>query len=432
MRIKLTALFTALCVLALSFVGCSEKKSDSSDLDLSSSKSESSDTADDNAVPPSDSLLEKYPVSESKIDLSKGATENMIGRSVLNKGDVSRLKEKLVNGSKGKKTTICFLGDSITEGSSADEEHQYVTGFTNWWTENIGEAEKINAGVGGTTSYLGVHRLQSSCLDYEPDIIFVEFINDTDTENYEASMDSIVRKCLKQKNNPAVIILEPTLQDGSSPQNAHYKVAKAYDIPMISYHDAIMPEIKAGNFSWEDISPDNVHPNNDGHGIMAQLLTGFAESVMSDDTVPSTANSFDDSTSAPAGDIYENAVIADKRSDESLLKVIDEGTFTEKTSYRNYVNGWKTTKGGTIKFEVNARNIGLLYVMTVDGKSGIARVTVDGMELGIANADYVGGWGNMIASTEFYTSDKAEKHTVEVKTIGEESCTFILAGLLLS
>lgn len=431
MKIKFMSVLTTLLVVVFSITSCSEKKNESAD-NVSSVSSSASSDKENSELPPSDMLLEKYPVADSKIDLSKGATENMLARSVLNKGDTSRLKEKLVNGSNGKKTTICFLGDSITEGSSADENNQYVTRYANWWENNVGDVEKINAGVGGTTSYLGVHRLQHSCLDYEPDIIFVEFINDADTENYEASMDSIVRKCLEQKNDPAVIIIEPTLQDGSSPQNAHYKVAKNYDIPMISYHDAIIPEIKAGNFSWSDISPDNVHPNNDGHGIMAQLLTSFSESVMSDETVSSTSKSFDESTAAPTGDIYANAVIADKRSDESLIKIIDTGNFTERTTYRNYVNGWKTTTGGTIKFEVNARNIGLLYVMTVDGKSGVARVTVDGMEMGIANADYVGGWGNMIASTEFYTSDKAQKHTVEVSTLGDESCTFSIAGLLLS
>lgn len=48
---------------------------------------------------------------------------------------------------------------------------------------------------------------------------------------------------------------------------------------MISYHDAVMPEIEAGNFTWADISPDNVHPNDDGHVIMASLLTKFVGNI---------------------------------------------------------------------------------------------------------------------------------------------------------
>ena len=57
-------------------------------------------------------------------------------------------------------------------------------------------------------------------------------------------MDSLVRMCLEQDNNPAVMILEPSTEGGTSPQAAHLKVAQAYNIPMISYHDAVMPEIE--------------------------------------------------------------------------------------------------------------------------------------------------------------------------------------------
>ena len=137
-------------------------------------------------------------------------------------------------------------------------------------------------------------------MEAKPDIIVIEFINDADDEFYESCMDSLVRMCLEQDNNPAVMILEPSTEGGTSPQAAHLKVAQAYNIPMISYHDAVMPEIEAGNFTWADISPDNVHPNDDGHIIMASLLTKFVGNIKDNiDSVDKEAKAFDTSTAAP-------------------------------------------------------------------------------------------------------------------------------------
>ena len=51
-----------------------------------------------------------------------------------------------------------------------------------------------------------------------------------------------------------------------------------------------MPEIEAGNFTWADISPDNVHPNDDGHIIMASLLTKFVGNIK--DNIDSVDNEF--------------------------------------------------------------------------------------------------------------------------------------------
>ena len=63
------------------------------------------------------------------VDIMKGASEKMLERSILLEGDTSRLAEKLNNAMENKKqiTNICFLGDSITQGSAAEQGgNQYV------------------------------------------------------------------------------------------------------------------------------------------------------------------------------------------------------------------------------------------------------------------------------------------------------------------
>lgn len=140
----------------------------------------------------------------------------MIARSVINEGDTSRLAAKLDYALQNPKETtkICFIGDSITAGSGANSStNQYVNQFKSWWEENISfYVDVTNAGIGATDSYIGVHRAQRDALEAKPDIIVIEFINDADDEFYESCMDSLVRMCLEQDNNPAVMILEPSTE----------------------------------------------------------------------------------------------------------------------------------------------------------------------------------------------------------------------------
>ena len=81
----------------------------------------------------------------------------------------------------GETVTIACIGGSITQGSISngplDKEIKkracYADIFFAWWKETFPETEVtvINAGIGGTDSYLGVHRVQEDVLDYHPDLV---------------------------------------------------------------------------------------------------------------------------------------------------------------------------------------------------------------------------------------------------------------------
>lgn len=368
-----------------------------------------------------------------KIDLKEGATEKMIERSVLFEGDTSRLAEKVNNALENDKeiTKICFLGDSITQGSAASgSSNQYVNRFKKWWEENVSYyVEVTNAGIGATDSYLAVHRVQTDVLDAQPDIIFIEFINDTDDDFFKAAMDSLVRKCMAMENNPAVVLIEMTMEDGTSPQNVHSEIAKAYNIPVISYHDAIMPEIEAGTIEWKDISPDNIHPNDDGHAMLAQMLTSFVGNIKDNiDSYDKQSKAFD--AESPTGDMYADARLVDRNSDE--VKLVDEGEFTETANFQTFNAGWETTNGGSATFEMEFKNLGILYMKTIDGKSGNLTITVDGEEVMPLVGDFSGGWGSYAKSDELYTSDTKAKHTVKVTVDDGDKQNFQILSWMLS
>lgn len=368
-----------------------------------------------------------------KIDISKGASEKMLERSVLFEGDTSRLAEKLNNALSDKKymTKICFLGDSITQGSSAQSSsNQYVNRFKTWWEENVSYfVDVTNAGIGATDSYLGVHRVQTDVLDLKPDIIFIEFINDSDNFFFKSAMDSLVRKCMALENNPAVVLVEMTMDNGASAQNVHSEVAKAYNVPVISYHDAIMAEINAGTLNWKDISPDNIHPNDIGHGMLAQMLTSFVGKIKDNiDTYDKQSKPFD--AKPVTEDKYADARCVDRQSSE--VTVIDEGSFTETASFGKFGAGWGTTTGGSATFEMEFKNLGILYMKTIDGLSGNVTITVDGKEVKPVSGDFSGGWGNYMKADEIYTSDERAKHTITVTVNDIDKKNFKILSWMLS
>lgn len=446
---KLLALSLSLCMACLAFAGCGSSDSSSSSSSAggeTSSAAENSDaeesTADESEAEPvvddsvSAQLLAQYPVNDGAVDVSQGATENMLARAILNEGDSSRLAEKLdyaINNPK-ETTKICFLGDSITAGSGANSStNQYVNQFKSWWEENISYyVDVTNAGIGATDSYIGVHRAQRDCIDLEADIIVIEFINDANDDFYASCMDSLVRKCLAQENNPAVFILEPSCEGGSSPQDAHLKIAQAYDIPMISYHDAVIPEIEAGNFEWSDISPDNVHPNDDGHVIMGQCLTNYCTKVMESlDTIEKVSTPFDESTESPTGDVFANASLGSRDSSDTVTTT-DEGTFTNVAEFQKFTGGWGTTTGGSITFEITCRNLGMMYLKTIDGNTGMVSINIDGEDVATIDGDFPNGWGDYAKADPVYTSDETATHTVTVTVVDGDAQNFQILNWLVS
>lgn len=443
---KLLAMTLSICMAGLVFGGCGDESSSSKADEKTSSAGSTAevtestpenggeDTPADDSV--SAKLLAEYPVNDGAYDVSQGATENMLARAILNEGDTSRLAEKIdyaVNNPK-ETTKICFIGDSITAGSGANSStNQYVNQVKTWWEENISYyVDVTNAGIGATDSYCGVHRAQTDCVSLGADIIVIEFINDANDDFYASCMDSLVRMCLAQENNPAVIILEPSCEGGASPQDAHLRVAQGYNIPMISYHDAVIPEIDAGNFTWADISPDNVHPNDNGHVIMAQCITNMWGNIKDNlDSVEKVSTPFDPATEAPAGNPFENASMG-SRNTEDTVKTVDEGTFTEVAEFQKFTGGWGTKTGGSATFEITAKNIGMLYMKTVSGKNATISVKVDDNDAVLIDGNFPGGWGDYAKADSIYSSDEVATHTVTVEVIEGDAQEFQILNWLVS
>lgn len=359
-------------------------------------------------------------------------TEDMIRRAVVNPGNTARLADAMKRAQAGEKITIGTIGGSITQGTAASTtDERYANRALQWWAKAFPKAQLdfVNAGIGATDSYIGVHRVDADLLSKKPDVVIVEFsVNDTDAALNLQTYDSLVRKILQAENHPAVILLFTTQEDGTSLQDTHMQIGSSYNLPMISYKNAVLPEIEVGKFTWKDISPDNIHPNSVGHGIIGELLWSYFNSVYAKlDQIDTSDLTF---TAPPVTrDLYAKGQLLDSKT---LTPKTMQGFEQAKVS-NQFPNDWTTKEGGELTFEVTGSNIGVLYYKTVDGKSGQYCVYVDDRLIQVLDGDFTGGWGNYAQAQQVYTSDTPSTHTVTIKQLeGTDLTQFTVLGLLVS
>ncbi|WP_164545457.1 SGNH/GDSL hydrolase family protein [Paenibacillus albus] len=207
-------------------------------------------------------------------------------RHIATRSGLPRLAAKLL---RGEAVTVAYLGGSITEGAGASRQDETS------WRALTGQylAQRyphssftfINAGVGGTNSTFGAHRLHSHVLSQgEIDLLFVEFsVNDgEDREESIRGMEGIVRQCRRQSPWTELCFVYTAADKNLSdtlPFNiaVHEEVAAYYQIASVNLAGGVQDRIHAGMVTWEALAPDRVHPNDEGYALYASYLKAFLE-----------------------------------------------------------------------------------------------------------------------------------------------------------
>lgn len=400
------------------------------DMENSADNAEEIDNKDD-AQPMEASIIPKdlnLPHMDTEL-----VTDFMQTNGIMAEGNLSRLASVMRKARDGEEITIGVIGGSITQGSSASSTNESYAHFVHqWWVEAFPDTvvNYINAGIGATNSYLAVHRVDQDLLASEPDVVVVEFsVNDSNTTFFRNTYEDLIRKILKADNNPAVLLLFTTMEDGTSAQTQHLFVGFHYDLPRISYRQVVLKEMEEGRLTWKDISPDNIHPNNMGHAIIGEMMWNFFNSVYRRmDTID---NELELLIKEPlASEAYANATIMDSET----IEPIQMGSFEKSNIYDRFNNNWSTDSGEeSIIFEVKAKNIGIMYYKTTKGTGGQYEVYIDGEYNRILDADFSGGWGNYAETVELYSSKEADTHTIEIKKSDTSTGDFFgILGLLIS
>lgn len=233
----------------------------------------------------------------------------------------ARLKACIQKAERGEELTLAFFGGSITQGSLATApENTYACRVFRWWQERFPKAKLhyVNGGIGGTTSHFGVARAAEDLLMYEPDFVVVDFsVNDDENqpEFFSETYEGLLRRILSWPSEPGVVVLNNVFYDtGVNCQDFHNRIADYYGVPHVSIRDSIYQRMKNGEFTREELTPDGLHPNDKGHGLVAEEICRYLEMLLED-----VDKGAEDGACEPEGDLSAEV---DCMNGEQVVKVI--------------------------------------------------------------------------------------------------------------
>ncbi len=357
----------------------------------------------------------------------------MLQDGVINQGNPERMRKLFARAEAGEALTLVFLGGSITQGCHSDTPQTcYAHRVYDWFCETFPKAQftYVNAGIGGTTSYFGVARVEADVLSKEPDFVMVEFsVNDTANAFFMETYEGLLRRILYSSKKPAVMVLNNIQYDnGVNAQEYHNRLTGVYGIPTASLRESLYARLEKGMLEIADISGDALHPNELGHRILADVACYLLEQLYSGNELiaPLTRNRF----------------MNTKRLQNYNTTPICEG-FVADDAYQGHITdifkrGWMATeKGSKIVFSVTGTTIGIQYRKTMSLPAPIAKVTVDGNnnQAVYLDANFDQTWGDSL-ELELVAENLARgNHEVVIELIEthkEDQKPFYLTAVMVS
>ena len=359
----------------------------------------------------------------------------------VNRGNLYLLKELMKSAESGDRMTWAFLGGSITQGAvSTRHTNCYAYLVYEWFVRRFPKTAftYINAGVGGTTSQFGVSRVDEDVLLYKPDFVIVEFsVNDDNNDFYQETYEGLVRKVYGNAYEPAVLLVHNIFYDtGVSAEEKHRVIGAHYGLPSVSMKTTIYPEVASGVIPNREITPDDLHPNANGHELVAEVITDCLDRIYMcrweeeekpmDMPEPVTANA------------YAQA----KRYQNHNSSPVCNG-FTVDNTLKKYVSdtfrcGWTASeKGASIIFEVEGTEIAVQYRKSVNKPAPVAIAIVDGDDAHAVNLDanFDEDWGDCLHIDTVAYHIKPGVHKVEIRlteTHENDAVPFYLVSVIVA
>ena len=344
----------------------------------------------------------------------------IFARSLVTAGDTARLQHALAKARRGEQVLVSVIGGSITQGAAASKpENRYGDLIAAWWRKTFPNAkvEFVNAGIGATGSNYGALRAQRDLLSHKPDFVVAEYgVNDGNTQACAETLEGLTRQILTQPNQPALVLLFTMNNAGGNAQEWHGKVGAHYALPMVSFRDALWPEIEAKRLKWEDVEGDVVHPNDRGHAYCAHFVTSLLEKVLKELPADDQLLPIKPVPQPLFSDLYEHVALFEA---DALKPVTNEGWTCDLEN--PWAKGWKSDKpGSVIEFELEGQVIAFME-FHVRGPMGTAKVQVDDLPPATIDAWFDQTWGGWRCTHEIARDLKPGKHRVRVEILEEKN-----------
>ncbi len=177
---------------------------------------------------------------------------------------------------------IIVLGDSLTKGHGVAIEDAFPTVLENMFREKGIPVRVMNEGVSGATTSGGLVRLQAAVneLDVPPDMIIIALgANDglraRPVEKMRSNLEGMIQYAKEQ--NARVVL-------------AGMRLPYSYDKSYRARFEAVFPDLAQEHdlvlipFLLEGVAghrslnlPDHIHPNEEGHKILARTVFHYIE-----------------------------------------------------------------------------------------------------------------------------------------------------------
>lgn len=366
---------------------------------------------------------------------------------------MTRLKNLMKRAANGESLVIGFLGGSITQGSlSSTPKTCYAYLVYEWWKKSFPNAafSFVNGGIGGTTSHYGGARAWKDVLCYRPDIVTVDFsVNDDANEFFEETYEGMLRRLLAAPSAPAVVVLNNVFYDtGKNAQDYHNRIADHYGIPHVSIKDTVYPDVESGKIVRADITPDNLHPNDKGHRLVADEICKLLDSIKAEmeeetiagENIEGKSTKTEASVLLPAPlteNAYENSRLIQIQDNEAILDGFLVDPIEKKGMLDIFKNGWTAAHtNDKISFEIECSCLAVQYRKSVQQPVPKAKAVIDGDEAHavILDGNFTEDWGDCLYLEPLLHHAEKKVHRIEITVTDAKDIVrpFYLVALIVS
>ena len=366
---------------------------------------------------------------------------------------MTRLKNLMKRAANGESLVIGFLGGSITQGSlSSTPKTCYAYLVYEWWKKSFPNAAFffVNGGIGGTTSHYGGARAWKDVLCYRPDIVTVDFsVNDDANEFFEETYEGTLRRLLAAPSAPAVVVLNNVFYDtGKNAQDYHNRIADHYGIPHVSIKDTVYPDVESGKIVRADITPDNLHPNDKGHRLVAEEICKLLDSIKAEveeetiagENIEGKSTKTEESILLPAPlteNAYEHSRLIQIQDNEAILDGFLVDPIEKKGMLDIFKNGWTAAHtNDKISFEIECSCLAVQYRKSVQQPVPKAKAVIDGDEAHavILDGNFTEDWGDCLYLEPLLHHAEKKVHRIEITVTDAKDIVrpFYLVSLIVS
>lgn len=366
---------------------------------------------------------------------------------------MTRLKNLMKRAANGESLVIGFLGGSITQGSlSSTPKTCYAYLVYEWWKKSFPNAafSFVNGGIGGTTSHYGGARAWKDVLCYRPDIVTVDFsVNDDANEFFEETYEGTLRRLLAAPSAPAVVVLNNVFYDtGKNAQDYHNRIADHYGIPHVSIKDTVYPDVESGKIVRADITPDNLHPNDKGHRLVADEICKLLDSIKAEmeeetiagENIEGKITKTEASVLLPAPlteNAYEHSRLIQIQDNEAILDGFLVDPIEKKGMLDIFKNGWTAAHtNDKISFEIECSCLAVQYRKSVQQPVPKAKAVIDGDEAHavILDGNFTEDWGDCLYLEPLLHHAEKKVHKIEIIVTDAKDIVrpFYLVSLIVS